>query len=181
MPRAVWIPATIAILIGVANGSSAARGGAGSTNEPCGFVDYPPCEVVNNSCELLSPEVLASVVGPGWTRQGAGPMRPLPGAPVINHCQYNGPGEDDDAILAVRPGGRAQFNTDIQNNRDGLRPLSGVGDAAYEFVFPGDPSPGVELWVIERGVYFDVRLDSGNPNFVQWGVALARKVADRIK
>ncbi|MGH7074674.1 MAG: hypothetical protein ACREFD_10795, partial [Stellaceae bacterium] len=141
----------------------------------------PPCRLVNDTCVLLSPEVLASVVGPGWTRQGSGPMRPLPGAAVINHCQYDGPGNDDDAILSVRPGGRAQFDRDVQNYRGGLKRVSGVGDAAYEFVFPGSPSPGVEVWVIKGGTYFDMRLDFANPNFARWGVALARKVADRIK
>jgi len=35
--------------------------------------------------------------------------------------------------------------------------------------------------VIKGGTYFDLSLDSDNPNFAAWGATLARKVADRIK
>src|SRR5271169_6780123 len=103
VPRLTSILATIAVIIAIAIGPAAAQngGGGGATNGPCGYGEYPPCKVANDACALLSPEVLASVLGKGWTRQGSGPMRPLAGAQLINDCQYDGTAEDEEAILAV--------------------------------------------------------------------------------
>jgi len=181
MRRAILIPATLAVVIGLTNGLVAAQGGGDATNGPCGFAEYPLCKVANDACALLAPEVLASVVGKGWTRQGSGPMRPLAGAALINECQYDGPAENEEVILTVHAGGRGQFDDTVRNLGRGSTAMSGVGDAAYEMVSQESSPKGVRLWVIKGGTYFDMRLDSDNPNFAGWGAALARKIAHRIK
>jgi hypothetical protein len=183
VPRVTSVLATIAAVIAVAINPVAAQSGVGgsATNGPCGFGEYPSCKVAEDACALLSPEVLAAVLGKGWTRQGSGPMRPLPGAQLINDCQYDGPAENEEVILRVHEGGRAQFDDTVFKSLGGLTAVSGMGDAAYELVSSHSSPKGVRLWVMKSGTYFDLRLDSDNPNFTAWGAALAHKIVDRIK
>jgi hypothetical protein len=180
--RVTSVLAAIAVVIAVAIGPGAAQSGVGggATNGPCGFGEYPPCIVAKDACALLSAEVLAPVLGRGWTRQGSGPMRPLPGAPLINDCQYDGPAENEEVILRVHAGGRAQFDDEVHKFGRGPTAFGGVGDRAYELVSPEQSPKGVQLWVVKGGTYFDLTLDSDNPNFAGWGAALARAVANRI-
>jgi hypothetical protein len=107
-------------------------------------------------------------------------MRPLPGAPLINDCQYDGPAENEEVILRVHAGGRAQFDDEVHKFGRGPTAFGGVGDRAYELVSPEQSPKGVQLWVVKGGTYFDLTLDSDNPNFAGWGAALARAVANRI-
>jgi hypothetical protein len=183
VPRVTPVLVIIALVLAVSIGPGTAQSddGGGATSGPCGFGEYPPCRVAEDACALLSAEVLVAVLGRGWARQGSGPMRPLPGAPLINDCQYDGPAENEEVILRVHAGGRAQFDDDVRKFGRGPNAFSGVGDAAYELVSPESSPKGVRLWVIEGGTYFDLTLDSDNPNFAAWGTTLARKVADRIK
>ena len=163
--------------------------GGGPTNGACGFDEYPPCKIAEDACVLLTTHDVAAVLGGAWTRKGSGPMRPAPGAQLINVCAYDGPADDDDLELTVRDGGRAQFDHAVYNLGRGPTALSGVGDSAYELVSPGSPpgapSPGspaqVQLWVIKGGTYFEMMLVSDSINVPRWGAALARKVADRAK
>ncbi len=108
-------------------------------------------------------------------------MRPIAGAALVNDCMYNGTHEDEDATLEVREGGRAKFDRNIRDLRGGLKPVKGVGDAAYMFAFPGSPAAGVEYWVVTHGVYFDFKLYTANPNRIRWATDLAAKIAGRIR
>lgn len=160
----------------------------GAASAPCGFGEYPPCKVAEDACALLAPDVVAAVLGGGWTRKGSGPMRPLAGAALVNDCTYDGPVLDDEVTLTVHDGGRAQFHRAVYNMGHSVTALSGVGDAAYESrISRGSNDEGkaiaqVQVWVIKGGTYFDITVNREGPNLAPGpaGVALANKVADRI-
>jgi hypothetical protein len=173
---------------GVGGGVAQGGVGGGAASAPCGFGEYPPCKLAEDACALLAPDVVAAVLGGGWTRKGSGPMRPLAGAALVNDCTYDGPALDDEVTLTVHDGGRAQFHRAVYNMGRGVTALSGVGDAAYESrISRGSNDEGkaiaqVQVWVIKGGTYFDITVNRESPNLAPGpaGVALASKVADRI-
>lgn len=75
-------------------------------------------------------------------------------------------------------GGRADFDNVIRQF-PGMTKLSGVGDGAYELRSGSPATP--EVFVIKDGTFFYIVLDRSKPNNAERAVAIARKVADRIK
>lgn len=182
--------ATIAVVVAVMIGPAPERDNAvaaqgsvdsGATNGACGFGEYPPCKIAEDACVLLTADDVVAVFGGAWTRQGSGPMRPLPGAALIDDCQYDGPAEGEDVILTVHDGGRAQFDDTVHKLGRGPTALSGVGDAAYSFASPGSSPPQVELWVVKGATYFNMMLNSNSPNLASGAATLASKIANRVK
>ena len=94
-----------------------------------------------------------------------------------NSCSYDITASHDEVELKLA-GGRADFDN-IVRQFPGMTKLSGVGDEAYELISGSPATP--EVFAIKGGTFFYIELERGKLNDAERAVAMARKVADRIK
>ncbi len=123
-----------------------------------------------DACDLLTTADADEATSGAVTRVPAGPA---------NACYYQVRAPAGDGVsLQLIDGGRAKFDFDHKRMLN-TTPLSGVGDAAFEFV---SLAGFAQVYVIKGDTYFAITLTSHrNRNLSGSAARLARKVADRIK
>ncbi len=123
-----------------------------------------------DACDLLTtPDADEATIG-AVTRVPAGPA---------NACYYQVREPAGDGVsLELIDGGRAKFDFDHKRMHN-TTALSGIGDAAFEFV---SLAGFAQVYAVKGDTYFVVTLTSHrNSNLAGSAARLARKVADRIK
>ena len=126
-------------------------------------------------CSLLTAADVTAIVG--------GPL--LAPNSDAQSCQYSSTGttwngEDASAMLLLS-GGRAEYEQSVGMGAKygtSYAPLSGIGDKAYENNNCGDQCS--QVGVLKKGTYFILTVQ-GDPKHAKSAVALARKVAARMK
>jgi len=158
------------------NGGAAQGGVGGTATNDSGDLHPAGKIAAHGACALLTANDVAEVLGESVNWRNGTP----------DACKYSTT-ESTDVDLNLA-GGRAEFDK-VPGEVPGVTPLSGVGDAAF-LNPPGrtvsgavDWGAGAEVYVIKRGTYFylTVQSDSNNADDPRKATALARKVADRIK
>jgi hypothetical protein len=179
MPRLTSIRlTTLAVVIAVAIGPSAAHGGVGvgATDDYDGRDPFIRIAAHKGACALLTAADVAAVLGQSvtWSSDGAG------GPDVQSACSYSTTDHTD--IDLNLNGGRVEFEK-LPSQLTGMTPLRGVGDAAYNGPkSTGGEGAGAQVFVLKGGTYFSITVQSGksDANDAKAAAALARKVASRI-
>jgi hypothetical protein len=192
-PAGVALASKVADRISLGLGGSGAapriaRGavGGGATNGDYGGQRPLGKTAAQGACALLTAEDVAAVYG--------GPVK-LTSGPLDNPCVYDG--DATHAQLELNDGGRREFDKTIRQLQEyaqqygpgcqtppclvPLAKLSGVGDAAYLNASQSNGSGG-QVYGMKGGTYFTISVQSDSANLDnRTAVALARKVADRMK
>jgi len=100
--------------------------------------------------------------------------------PYTKTCYYNAQSPmaaGDGVALQLIDGGRSKFDFDHQRISY-TKPLTGVGDAAFEFV---SAAGFVQVYVLKGGQYFSITLTNRNDrNAARSAAELARQIASRM-
>lgn len=136
-------------------------------NTPAPAVSAPP-----NPCSLLTSADAAAIMR-------SPVMRPRDD-PYTKTCYYNAqsPMAAGDGVgLQLLDGGRSKFDFDHQRISY-TKPLSGVGEEAFEFV---SAAGFVQVYVLKGSQYFSVTLTNRNDrNVARSAAELARQIASRL-
>lgn len=152
MPRRILTLATVAMVVAIGAGAQAA-----------------------GPCDLLTADDVASVLGK--------PVKVIMSSSDMCYYDSGGTkwqGNDAEVHFALVP--RDTFDPTIKANLKAgtYHPLSGVGDKAYLSTFGEDVNQSADMMVVKGNTHFSLTVEE-DPKHAKSVVALARKVADRIK